>query len=308
MNFKHMVPSDFAAYKPYFSKQRYTLCGYALSSIIAWSNEEYQPFGAFADDALIVAAEFATEQEHRHLILPIAPEKEYEPRELARLARDLGYSTFWFVPESYLERQGRDELARYFSIVPHEAYDDYVFRTEDLAFLKGNKYSKKRNLINQFEREFVNTGRVQVEEMGPAVVDECLEFLEQWCEERDGCDGVKNSDLACEKQAAITTIENLEQMELKGILVRLDNVVSAFGISSALTQDMATLQYEKAFSHVKGLYQYLDRECAQRLFDGFTYINKESDMGMPGIAKSKRSYHPAMMVKAYKLILNPNRA
>ncbi len=298
-----MVPSDFAAYTPYFNAQQYTLCGYALSSIIAWSNEEYQPFGAVVDDALIVAAEFATERENRHLILPISLKREYGPGELFDLAGELGYQTFWFVPESYIERHGNEELSRYFSIVPHEAYDDYVFRTEDLAFLKGNKYSKKRNLINQFEREFDAAGRVWVEKMGPAVVDECLEFLEQWCEERDGCDGAVNTDLACEKQAAITTIQNLEQMELKGILVRLDGVVSAFGISSALTQDMATLQYEKAFSNIKGLYQYLDRECARRLFEGFTYINKESDMGIPGIAKSKRSYYPAMMVKAYKLVV-----
>lgn len=304
MNFKHMVPPDFAAYKPYFKAQQYRLCGYALSSIIAWSNEEYQPFGAFADDALIVAAEFATEREHRHLILPISPKREYGPRELFELAQELGYQTFWFVPEDYIERHGRDELARYFSIVPHEDYSDYVFMTEDLASLKGNKYSKKRNLIHQFEREFAAEGRVQVEAMVPSVADECLVFLEQWCAERDGCDGAVNSDLACEKQAAITTIENLEQMDLKGILVRLDGVVSAFGISAALTQDMATLQYEKAFSNVKGLYQYLDRECARRLFEGFSYINKESDMGMPGIAKSKRSYQPVMMVKAYKLVVN----
>lgn len=303
MKFKHMLPSDFAAYKPYFKDQQYMLCGYALSSIIAWSNEEYQPFGAVRDDALIVAAEFATEREHRHLILPVSPQREFKPGELSDLSRELGYSTFWFVPEAYIERYGEEELSRYFSIVPHEDYDDYVFSTADLASLKGNKYSKKRNLINQFEREFVAEGRVQVEAMGPEVKDECLEFLELWCAERDGCDGAVNSDLACEKQAAITTIENLEQMELKGILVRLDGAVSAFGISAPLTRDMATLQYEKAFSNVKGLYQYLDRECARRLFDGFRYINKESHMGMPGIARSKRSYHPVMMVKAYKLVL-----
>ena len=303
MKFKHMVPPDYAAYRPYFKDQRYTLCGYALSSIIAWSNEAYQPFGAVKDDALIVAAEFATEREHRHLILPISPNREFLPAELSELASQLGYDTFWFVPESYIDRHGREALSRYFSIIQHEEYDDYVLRTEDLALLKGNKYSKKRNLIHQFERKFEAGGRVQVEAMRPAVVDECLEFLEQWCAERDGCDGAVNSDLACEKQAAITTIEHLEQMELKGILVRLDGIVSAFGISAALTRDMATLQYEKAFSNVKGLYQYLDRECARRLFDGFTYINKESHMGMPGIAKSKRSYHPVMMVKAYKLVL-----
>jgi len=303
MIFKHMIPSDFAAYKPYFSGQRYPLCGYALSSIIAWSNEEYQPFGAFHDDALIVAAEFATEREHRHLILPISPEKEYQPQELSGLANELGYDKYWFIPEGYIERHGRESIERWFTIEAHEEYDDYVFNTEDLAGLKGNRYSKKRNLINQFEREYGAEGRVKVEPMGPEVAEECLAFLEKWCEERDGCDGGANTDLACEKQAAITTIENLDRMELKGILVRLDNVVSAFGISSALTRDTATLQYEKAFSGVKGLYQFLDRECAGRLFEGFTYINKESDMGLPGIAKSKRSYYPVKMVKAYKLIV-----
>ena len=303
MDFKHMIPPDYAAYKPYCSAQRYPLCGYALSSIIAWSNEEYQPFGKVIDGVLVVAAEFATERENRHLILPISPDREYRPRELFDLAGELGYETYWFVPESYIDTYGREELERYFDIQAHESYSDYVFKTEDLATLKGNKYSKKRNLIHQFERAFGAEGRVQVEPMGPTVAGECLEFLEQWCLDRDGCDGGENNDLACEKRAAITTIQNLDQMELKGILVRLDGVVSAFGISSALTHDMATLQYEKAFTDIKGLYQFLDRECARRLFDGFTYINKESDMGIPGIAKSKRSYHPVMMVRAYKLMV-----
>ena len=303
MDFKHMVPPDYAAYKPYFKKQRYTLCGYALSSIIAWSNEEYQPFGMVRDGALIVAAEFSTERQHRHLILPISPQREYEPRELFELAGELGYDTYWFVPEAYIQRHGSEKLERYFDIQAHDSYSDYVFETKALASLKGNKYSKKRNLINQFEREFVAGGRVRVEPMGPGLVRESLEFLEAWCEERDGCDGAVDSDLACEKRAAINSIENLNQMELKGLVVRLDGKVSAFGVSAALTEEMATLQYEKAFTGVKGLYQYLDRECARRLFDGFTYINKESDMGIPGIAKSKRSYYPVKMVPAYKLVV-----
>jgi hypothetical protein len=32
-------------------------------------------------------------------------------------------------------------------------------------------------------------------------------------------------------------------------------------------------------------------------------INKESDMGIPGLAHVKKSYHPAMMIPSYKLIL-----
>ena len=41
--------------------------------------------------------------------------------------------------------------------------------------------------------------------------------------------------------------------------------MSAFGIGSRLRADMGNLNFEKAFPHVKGLYQFLDRECARRL-------------------------------------------
>jgi hypothetical protein len=58
INFKELTSSDYATYLPYFDNQRYTLCAYSLSSIIAWSNTEYKPFGAEYEDAFVVAAEF----------------------------------------------------------------------------------------------------------------------------------------------------------------------------------------------------------------------------------------------------------
>jgi hypothetical protein len=66
---------------------------------------------------------------------------------------------------------------------------------------------------------------------------------------------------------------------------------------------MATLQYEKAFGSIKGLYQYFDNACARMLVNGYTYLNKESDMGIPGLTKAKKSYHPLKMVRSVKLIL-----
>lgn len=302
MNLKHLLPVDYPTFKPYFRHQRYRLCTYSLSSIIAWQNDNYQPYAAVFNNSLIIAADFKKTKERRHLILPISPAEDFPPDQLCRLAADLGYGEYWFVPECYLDTYGWKEVESYFIIEHHCGYDDYIYRTEDLAQLAGNRYSKKRNLINQFEREYVADGRVELLPITEADVEECLDFLEKWCEAHD-CDAEKDEDLFCEKQAAIATLLNLTRFEVKGLLMRVDGKVNAFGIAAYLTTDMATLQYEKAFSHIKGLYQYFDRECARRLFNGYTFINKESDMGQEGLARAKKSYCPVDLVKSYRLIM-----
>ena len=304
MIFQQMVPQDFNLYRPFFENQRYPLCAYALSSIIAWTNEEYKPFGAEFDGALIVGAEFEKMKKNRHLILPISPQEEFSPDALASLAERAGYDQYWFVPEAYVDRYGREAVKKHFQILSHAAYDDYVYRVEDLSELKGNRFSKKRNLIKQFRRKFVDQGRVVVEPIDETTAGACLRFLEEWCRERD-CDADDQVDLSCEKKAAINTINHIGMFDVKGICLTIDGKVSAFGISAPLTNDMATLQYEKAFGSVKGLYQYFDNVCARTLFNGYTYMNKESDMGIPGLAKAKKSYHPVKKEKSVKLILNP---
>jgi len=302
MRFKQLTPEKYPDYIHFFDHQRYPMCAYSLASIIAWTNNEYTPFGAVSDGALIVAAEFKEEKRNRHLILPVTPQRVFTPEELAAVAKRAGYSQYWFVPEDYIRDVGEEAVKRYFTVKPHGAFDDYVYRVADLAGLKGNRYSKKRNLINQFRRDYVDPGKVAVDPIGRDDVEDCLVFLEEWCQERD-CDADDQVELACEKQAAINALTHLDTLELKGILLRIDGKVSAFGISAPLTDDMATLQYEKAFAGIKGLYQYFDNACARMLFNGYTYLNKESDMGIPGLAKAKKSYHPFKMVRALRLIL-----
>lgn len=301
MEFKPITPADFATYKPYFSNQRYRLCDYSLASIIAWQNEHYHPLVAVHDGALVVAAEFARDTHQRHLMLPIA-EGDLPPERLAALAADAGYDNVWFVPRSYLDAHGEDVVGAHFEIQRDPEIDDYIYRRQDLAELSGGKYAKKRNLIRQFTRSHVDAGRVTVGPILTNDVEDCITYLHVWCEERD-CDVEMEEDLACERDAAINTLNNLEVLEVKGLHLRIDGEVRAFGVAARLTPEMATLQYEKADAAIKGLYQYFDQQCACQLFNGYAYINRESDMGIPGLAKSKRSYFPVEMVEAFKLSL-----
>ncbi|MGD9310445.1 MAG: phosphatidylglycerol lysyltransferase domain-containing protein [Desulfosarcina sp.] len=302
MTFSQLTPADFADYCPYFENQPHELCSYALSSIIAWTNTEYMPLGTVYDDALIVAAEFEATKQNRHLLLPIASDRMVAPDELVRIAELAGHTAYWFVPGAYVDHFGADDVGRYFTVEAQPAYDDYIYRVDDLASLKGNRYAKKRNLIKQFRRNYVDAGKVAIEPITASNSEACRSFLEEWCRERD-CDADDQVDLSCEKQAAINTLAHFDTLGVTGILLRIEGTVSAFGVSAPLTRSMATLQYEKAFGSIKGLYQYFDNACARNLFNGYTYLNKESDMGIPGLAKAKKSYHPVRMVRSVKLIL-----
>ena len=302
MNFKPAAIDDYRILKPFFTGHPYSLCVYSPASLIAWSFRSFKAYYRIEEGKLFIAGEMEENPENRHLILPLAQERLFSPAELHRYAERMGFERYWRVPADYIERLDRSELEALFELEEQKGYEDYIYLTEDLIHLKGNKYSKKRNLINQFTREYLRRDRVEVEEIQAQDVAECLQFLDIWCKQHN-CDADPESDLACEKNAVITALENMERLEWTGLLIRVDGRVSAFGIGARLNETTATLNFEKADSEIKGLYQFLDNECAKRLFRPFRYLNKESDMNLPNLAESKQSYNPVLRIKSYALTL-----
>lgn len=302
MNFKEIGISDYGLLKVYFKGQPYNLSIYSLASIITWNSLMHKIFYTVSEGILFIAGEEEDHPENRHLILPLSLNAPPSPSELHRFARAFGFDTYWYAPGDYLEKLDRSELDSFFRLEEQSEFADYVYLAEDMIHLRGNRFAKKRNLIHQFSRDYLSKNRVEVQIIGPEYADECLQFLEIWCE-RHACDEDLESSLACEKNALITTLKNMDRLESKGILIRIDGEVSAFGIGSRLNRTTATLNFEKAFPEYKGLYQFLDNECAKRLFSEFQYINKESDMNLPNLAESKQSYNPIFRIKSYSMVL-----
>ena len=303
MNFRPVSIDDYKILKPFFFENPYNLSVYSPASIIAWSYRTFKADYAIDDGNLYICGYEEDHPLERHLILPVSSQRiSFTPSMLYETARESGFDLYWYVPGDYLETLDTDELKSLFLIEEQPEFKDYVYLTDDLIHLRGNRFSKKRNLINQFTREYLRRDRVKVDEIRPEDVDECLQFLELWCDQH-ACDTEQESSLACEKHAVITTLKNMNRLESKGIQVRLDGKIYAFGIGSRLNQTTATLNFEKADSGIKGLYQFLDNECARRLFSEFRYINKESDMNIPNLAESKQSYNPILRIPSFKLTL-----
>lgn len=301
MNFKCIEPTDYPILSPYFRHQPYELCEFSLATLTVWANEEYHPQAAVDNGTLYLKGTFTKRRDLNHLMLPLSTSEEFSPERLKELAVELGLHSFWFIPECYLARYGKKRVAELFSIEEQTAYADYVYRREDLAQLRGNRYAKKRNLIRQFLKNHPPE-QLRFDEISGSNAGLCLEFLEKWCSTRNCHEDLEDS-LTCERLAAEKILANIDIVGSKGILLQIKDRVCAFGICSYLTDSMGILQFEKAFENIKGLYQFFDRECSRQLFAEYEYINKESDMEVPGLAKAKKSYHPVKRVLSYQLKL-----
>ena len=297
---KKLTTEYYGILKGYFERQTYRVSSYSLPSMIAWSNACYNAGYTIIDGMFFAEASLLGRPGNRHLTMPISAFGPPSPALLCELVSQLDCREICFVPGDYLESAGRSNVEKFFDIAEQPEYEDYIYLTRDLAELRGNRYAKKRNLIHQFTRDYVAKKRVETGRITNATAPECLDFLEKWCALRD-CDAEQKENMACEKEAVIQALLTIEQMDWQGLWVRLDGEISAFAIMSHLTPEMGVLNFEKAYPSIRGLYQFLDNECARQLFQGYMYMNKESDMGIPALADSKKSYYPVEKIKSYCL-------
>lgn len=213
---------------------------------------------------------------------------ELDPSHIVQISdriMDNGKSgSYMFVPEYYVKKYEK-YLKKDFELIYDENNFDYIYSAEKLAFLPGRKLSKKRNLISQFERNFPD---YKTEFLRKQDSEECLELANKWCQERI-CDVLGFSQ---EMSAIGRIFDRFDDLPVEGIVVKIEEKIKAFSIFSRLYKDCYDTHFEKFDTSIKGLAQIINRETAKYLNEKCEYINREQDMGIDGLRKSKRSYFP----------------
>jgi hypothetical protein len=298
--FKKITPQDYERLKPFFEGQLYPLCPYSLASMIIWSGCVHEAFYREENNVLYLSEVDIEEPRQGRLLLPILrPFRFPTPRELAESARALGFGEYHYVPQDYLDIIGPENAAAYFTVTEELGYGDYVYNTHDMAHLKGHKYSRKRNMISQFHKAASDGYRLLP--MQGACLKGCLELFDQWEREQGG--PVIADIPNCERRAIVNALTGFKALEMSGVAVEIGGRLAGFAFGSRLTADTYTLNFEKADASIKGLYQFLDSEAAKAVPPEFCFINKENDLGLPGLKKAKESYFPVRLVKSYILTL-----
>jgi hypothetical protein len=168
---------------------------------------------------------------------------------------------------------------------------DYVYSVSDLIDLKGNRFHKKKNLLNQFVKKYEYT----YVPFGPQLIGQAMAMQEDWCTWRD-CES--SEVLSAENRAVYRVLENWEQ--LKGMLggaILVDNKMVAYTVAEALTPQSIVIHFEKGDTQFKGVYQAINQMFLAHSARDFLTVNREQDLNDEGLRKSKLSYNPLEFVR-----------
>lgn len=192
--------------------------------------------------------------------------------------------------EMKLVTEPQAEVLRAAGLLVSEDRDnfDYLYPREALATLAGRSLQRKRNLVNHFLKHH----EYQAFPLSPPRTDEALHVLEEW--RKDARD---QADYAPARDALLRASE----FGLIGSVFHVEGRPAGYTLGEhAVSGTMFVVHYEKTVPDMKGLYQVINMDFARSLPATCTVINREQDLGDPGLRQAKLTYRPSGFVRKFR--------
>lgn len=258
------------------------------------------PYGAklarLADDAVAVLALRADPDDS--FLLPLlggGAKPEHVSRCLEFMASEGHNARLWRIDQAQIERLGLDNGG--FSIEPDRDNWDYVYNTRDLIELREDRYPDKVQHIRQFTRRLRD---YEYRPLTADLVEGCIFLQDLWCDEKH-CDLYSN--MRAEARAVKEVLRNFEALGVTGGCILVRNRVQAFSLGEMLNADTAVIHIEKASPDLHGAFQLVNQQFLAHAWADVPFVNREQDVGEPGLRQAKESYHPARMVEKFTVRL-----
>ncbi len=175
--------------------------------------------------------------------------------------------------------------------------DDYIYDRQMQETLSGKKIQKRRNHYNSFQKNYPHYIYRDLDEVKD--FDIILECLTRWEKDKEELSETMTSEIY--GILYLLSTRHLLKFEVGGIFI--DGVMEAFIIASQLNHQTIQIHVEKANKNIRGLYPAILKELLEHHYKDDLYINREEDMGLDNLKKSKLALHPVKMIKKYKITL-----
>ena len=291
--FRPLTLEDRDVLAPFLLASGRQSCEFAFTNLFLWSGT-YRPCWCFVGSHLYLLLCGAD-------ILMFAPggARGPKPDELLAVSDRLiraGYGgSFDHVDLEYL-KTFPDVGTRFSAERMDDRYDEYIYCVDALVGLHGKLLSKKRNLIAQFCEDYPDAA---LEPLSRANLPEALAVQDDWFAAQEQPVSIE----AAHEAAAIRMLaEHFDALPVEGLVLRAGGRVVSFAVYSPVSPDLWTVHFEKTRYEYKGASQYITHKTAVALQGRARLINREQDLGIPGLRQAKRSYDPLFLLQNYSLL------
>ena len=288
LNFKNIELNDVEIINSHLKYNNELSCENTFSNLLVWQSA-YQNMYALHDNMLFLKSSNKSDDTFS---LPFGDDLKKGIEIIYQYCKNKKPS-FWVQEGSRLEKflklYGND-----YKISEIRENFDYIYLQKDLAELKGKKFHSKRNHISAFSKKY-HWRYESITQNNIADIKKCCK--EWYAENLHRAD----SEMLYEKQGLKIILNNIERLKIVGGAIYVNDKVVAFSLGTPINDKIFDVQIEKALTEYSDAYPLINREFAKNELENYLLINREDDLGLEGLRKSKLSYKPHILLKKYIL-------
>lgn len=272
-------------------------CDYTPGNLIMWARFMDYSY-AIEQETLFISCKSQLDMESQAFLAPIGKLSLKDSLTLLRKHCEENGTTMRLtaVPEEFIEELRNilhgyrcEELAN---------WSDYVYDAQKLATLQGKALNKKRNRYNKFMAE-------QPEYSYNRATDEEIKEIVKFLSSNRECQNQRADNMRCyEHWQCMATVRNLTSYRQHAGILRVKGEIAAFTLGE-IFGDTLYVHIEKANHDIAGASEAINRMFVSDMLESFpqiVYVNREEDLGDPGLRQVKRAYNPIMMINRYEMI------
>ena len=278
--YRKVEPEDQALFDPYYDRMNHPWSGSTeFLNFIAWSDS--LPVYFKEADGMIIGISYESNEgmlvgipfighytnesvKQAFTILKNDFEKIGEPLVIMDVVK-------WMLP--YYE--AIDDF--HFDIEDRRDYMEYIYTAED--FEAGMNKQDDRYRYRYFMRKF----DYEVEEIRSAHRDEIVGFMKHvWCGDKT----CSECQFGCMVDVTDRVVSAFDKLDVNGLLVRVDGSIAGFCIVTK-RMGQAIYQFKHAINRIKGINEYMLKECYDRYLKGVDIINYTEDCGIESLRRYK---------------------
>ncbi|HME53300.1 MAG TPA: phosphatidylglycerol lysyltransferase domain-containing protein [Candidatus Lokiarchaeia archaeon] len=290
--YKQIEIDDKVTFDGFFKAHPPEISEYTFTNLFMWRNH-YKFLWKIEDTTLIV---ISTRDSSKIGAFPPVGDDPASAMQALKASADLAGLPVELhrVPESFVHMMSSANLKA--DVNEDRDNWDYIYSSKDLATLEGPPFADIRKKLSRFKRDHDYEFQI----LDTSCIEQCLQMQEEWC----GLKGCYESESLMDEHNAIQDMFTYwDTLKFTGGFLKEKQTEKIIGytLGEELNPNTMVVHVEKANPSPAyfGAYQAINKEFAVNCVNGHEFINREQDVGEPGLRRAKESYNPVQMGKKY---------